>query len=519
MIALLLFWNVAPYAAMAGTFITPGDAITPGKTFKPGKPIEGGQFIIPGQVYNPGNPLKPGETGGASGAPIIPQAPNSLGLFIIPNVPPPPPGSFYWEFIGIEGGSPLTGGSPMQGGEGLNGGDAAKGGDPAKGGEGLKGGDPAKGGEGLKEGDPAEGGEGLKGGDSAKGGDPTKGGESLEGGDPSNAGEGINGGDPTKGGENPDGGKTPNGGENPTGGGGGDDNPTPLEIFIKTTDDERGWFSHVTGFFDDYKTYGLGFFLDKNVLGATLSITSGFKVIKTENGKGYKVKGSKNSNVKWLDHLYQQYKGYVVDGGDRALGPQTKYIKNKTYDAFNSSKGLKLIDQSKRSFIWDNFKTNMSENWNPFSKSFRSLGTMAKMNGPLNYLMATAGSIWDYSPKGKFKDVGFGSSDFMADVSTELAIGIGSTAIGSIASSAATGALAGSVFPGVGTVAGAAAGLIVGLGTTYLINGTSWGRAGKDALKNGFKTAYSGIANSKVGKGTGKIFKGIGKGLGELFGG
>jgi hypothetical protein len=510
MIAVLLLWNVMPYMAMAGTFITPGEAMKPGETFKPGKPIDGGQFIIPGKVYDPGNPIKPGEAAGASGTPIIPQGPNSLGLFIIPNVPPPPPGSFYWEFIGLEGGSPLKGGSPLQGGDASKGGDGLKGGDPSKGGDSLKGGDPSKGGDGLKGGDPSEGGDGLK------GGDPTKGGDGIEGGDP------TKGGDSNIGGKNPDGGKAPNGGE---------DYPTTLESIIKTTDNERGWFSHLTGFIDDYKTYGLGFILDKNVVGGAVSMLAGFEFEQAANGKGYNVKGKKD--VKYLNKLYQHYKSYVMNGNDRSLGTHTKYIKEKTYNLFRENKGLMHVNGNPYQHTWNNLKTHMSESWQPFSKkvfskdlfkwsswkngslinkSFFSSSAVSKLNGPLNYIMASAGSIYDYG-WGSKQEKGFFSSDFFADVSTEVAIGATTTALGSIASSAFTGALAGSAVPGFGTVAGAVAGLAVGITISLGINRTDIGRSIKQGINSGFKYVYSGI-----GKGIKGIGSGIGK-LGGLFGG
>ena len=65
---------------------------------------------------------------------------------------------------------------------------------------------------------------------------------------------------------------------------------------------------------------------------------------------------------------------------------------------------------------------------------------------------------------------------FAAELTTEVAIGVGSTAIGSLSSSVTAGALAGSVVPGLGTVVGAALGLFAGLGVNYLINGTTRGK-------------------------------------------
>ncbi|PLS15384.1 hypothetical protein CVD28_23980 [Bacillus sp. M6-12] len=274
--------------------------------------------------------------------------------------------------------------------------------------------------------------------------------------------------------------------------------PSLLNILVKTTDGERGWFSHVAGFFDDYKTYGLGF-LNRDVAGAALSWYGGFNIEKIAGTDAYKVSGRKKFDNKVLNNLYQRFKSYDVNGNARALGDHTKRIKETTFNAFQQSKQNMTTDMDLKTFVKNSVVSGINDGWNPFSKkglnkAFFAKSNVMKMNGPLNYAMATAGSIWDYSPAGSKSDKGWASTDFAADVTTELAIGVGSTAIGSVASSIATGMAAGSVVPGLGTVAGAAAGLTVGLITTYLINGTERGRNLKKGLTKGIKWAYDGIS-------------------------
>ncbi len=464
MIAILLMWNVFPVVTYAaGTFIKPGKALTPGESYAPGQAIQGGQFIAPGQVYEPGDAYNKGKAA-VSGQPILPNSPLSSGIFIIPNATVPPPGSVLWHMDGLESGNAVQGGGPVNGGNGY----------------------PS--GEGPNSGQAAE------------------------------AGKGLNGGQAAESGEGPDGGKATDGGDDGNDGGG--NTPSLLNTLVKTTDGERGWFSHVTGFFDDFKTYGLGF-LNRDVAGAALSMMAGFKIEKIAGTKdGYRVSGQKN--LKIFDSLYQRYKGYDVNGSDRSLGIHTKRIKEKTFNAFLQSKELIPKNMKLSTFMANSVKSGIIDGWSPltkkaftslsswkdgsaFNKAFVSKSNMIKMNGPLNYALAAAGTLWDYSPIGNNSKQGYASSDFFTDLSTEVAIGVGSTAIGSIASSVTTGALAGSVVPGLGTVAGAAAGLLAGIGTAVFINRTSLGKGIKKGIKSGFKFVYS-----KIGKGFGKV--------GELFG-
>ena len=503
LIAILLFWNVFPVVTYAGEFIKPGKAITPGKSFEPGQAIQGGQFIAPGQVYEPGEAYDPGKAA-VSGQPILPNSPLNNGVFLIPNATPPLPGSLLWQLNGMDPGNALQGGNPVNGGNVDSNGKGPDGGQAVETGKGPNGGQAVDTGEGPNGGKAADSGEGPNGGKAA------------------DTGDGPDGGKATESGKGPDGGKATDAGDASDGGEAAEEKtPSLLNTLIKTTDGERGWFSHVTGVFDDFKTYGLGF-INRDVAGAALSMMAGFKIEKIAGtNDGYRVTGNKNSKL--LDSLYQRFKSYDVNGSARSLGNHTKRIKEKTYNAFLQSKGLKPKDMKLTTFMANSFKSDLVDGWSPlskkaftslsswkdgsaFNKAFVSKSNMIKMNGPLNYAMAAAGTLWDYSPTGKNSKQGYASSDFFADLSTEVAIGVGTTAVGSVLSSMTAGALAGSVVPGLGTVAGAAVGLFTGLGAAVIINRTSVGKSIKNGIRSGFKFVYS-----KIGKGLGKV--------GELFGG
>ncbi|WP_394238875.1 hypothetical protein [Niallia oryzisoli] len=500
MIAILLVWNVFPVFAYAGEFMKPGKAITPGKSFAPGQAIQGGQFIAPGEVYEPGEAYDPGKAA-VSGQPILPKSPLNNGVFIIPNATAPLPGSILWQLNGMEQGNALQGGAPVNGGNGVSNGKGPNGGQVMDTGKGPNGGQAADAGKGLNGGQAADAGEGPNGGKAADTGDGTDGGKATESGKATDAGDAPDGGEAEE-----------------------EKTPSLLNTLVKTTDGERGWFSHVTGIFDDFKTYGLGF-LNRDVAGAALSMMAGFKIEKIAGTTdGYKVTGQKNSKL--FDSLYQRYKGYDVNGSDRSLGTHTKRIKESTFNQFLQSKELRPKGMKLSTFVANSIKSGVIDGWSPFTKkiftspiksfkdrslfnkAFISKSNMIKMNGPLNYAMAAAGTLWDYSPEGNNSKKGYFSSDFFTDLSTEVAIGVGSTAIGSIASSVATGMVAGSVVPGLGTVAGAAAGLLAGLGTAVFINRTSLGKGIKNGIKSGFKFVYS-----NIGKGLGKVggLIGIGK--------
>lgn len=93
-----------------------------------------------------------------------------------------------------------------------------------------------------------------------------------------------------------------------------------------------------------------------------------------------------------------------------------------------------------------------------------------------------------------------GDSKAIGRVTSDTLIGAAAIGAGSVAGAMAAGAVAGSVVPGLGTVVGAAAGLVVGLGITYGAQVTGAGdwvankvADGVDGLKNAASSAWSGL--------------------------
>ncbi|MDI3311271.1 MAG: hypothetical protein QJR05_07560, partial [Thermoanaerobacterium sp.] len=468
-------------------------------------------------------------TGGASGRPILPKSPYQNGAFIIPNEPPVPPGSLYWQLRNLETGSTLQGGTPINGGnssvggqgpnggQGISGGQGANRGQSINGGQGPNGGKGINGGQGPNGGRAQNGGQGINGGHGSNGGQSINGGQAPNGVPAQNSGQGVNGGHGPNGGQGINAGQGPNSSQGLSGGQGPNANsgqqekiPSLLNIFIKTTDGERGNFGHIYGFFSDFKTYGLGLFLNSKLAGGALSWIAGFKFEKIEGTSNYKVYGKNKLNHKLLDRLYQKYKNYGFNGEEKTLGPNSRRISEARYNAFLKSKKLRTTDLSIHAYVKQSLKTALHDGWNPFTKSainpknwfngnafnknFFAKSNIFKMSGPVSYLMASAGTVYDYG-WGKNVNKGFGSTDFAADLTTEVAFGVGTTTIGSIASSVATGALAGSLVPGFGTVIGAGAGLLAGVVTSYLINGTATGRKVKKVVSKGIKWAYDGVVS------------------------
>ncbi len=519
MIVVLMSWNLFPVIGYAGEFIKPGKAITPGKSYAPGQSINGGKFIVPGKVYEPGKTVQPGKVSPVSGSVIMPGSPYNAGTVLIPNVPPAPPGSIYWKLQGIEAGDAMQGGSAIDGGKGPNGGKAAEGGEGPSGGKATEGGEGPSGGKATEGGEGPSGGKATEGGEGPSGGKATEGGEGPSGGKATEGGEGPSGGKATEGGGGPNGGKATEGGELQTGNTANSDEIPPwYNVIFKSTDGSKGWFSHVTGAIGDFKTFGLGF-LNQNVSGGLLSVIAGFKYAQIGDSSNYAVFGKNGFKNKILDNLYQKYKNYTIDGEAKKLGPNSRRISESRLNSFLDSKKLKQTDISVARHIGNSVVSSINNSWNPFgnpknwmnknvfnknffsknnmkilgsnlfNKDFFAKSNMAKLSGPIGYITTAASSVYNYG-WGENKEIGLKSTNFAADLTTDVAVGVVSTGIGSVASSMAAGALAGSAVPGLGTVAGAVAGLGAGLVTTYLINGTATGRRLKKAVSGGIKKAY-----------------------------
>ncbi|HHY71973.1 MAG TPA: hypothetical protein GX497_01860, partial [Bacillus bacterium] len=306
----------------------------------------------------------------------------------------------------------------------------------------------------------------------------------------------------------------------------GEETTTSLgKILFQTRDDSRGIFGHVKGVIVDAQNY-LFSFLNKDVAGPVLAKIAGFDAKPMPNGKsGYAVTIEKNKySNKLLNNIYQDYKRYY-DGETKSLGVQTKQIREKTFNTYFNSKNFRPKGMNPVKYWAKSMITAVNDAWNPFTKKiftkkglmdgtafnkgFWSGSNIAKLGGPLNVILSSANSLFDYSKVGKHRDYGYKSTEFAADLSVELAIGVGTTALGSVATSMAIGAAAGSVVPVAGTIAGAVAGLLVGLGSNYLINGTRRGIRIKNRVKKAVNAAFEIGVNA--------FYKGVEK-LGGVFG-
>ncbi|WP_458415055.1 hypothetical protein ACNQFZ_09755 [Schinkia sp. CFF1] len=476
MISVLLLLYLSPVASYAaGTFMTPGQPMTPGQFYTPGQPITGGTFMIPGNVYKPGKTYNPGEVKGngqlpsASGQPIFPGTPYNNGSFLIPNAPTPPVPNLFLPFKPSNSGNPIQGGT----GEQISNGKIPTGGNAKYDGKGPTGGNAKYDGKGPTGGNAKYDGKGPTGGNANIAG-TLRDGSTLDNNGfgprnekivaaPATIVMGDNDGDDES--------KIPKEKF-------GEEVPWKLNpIFIQTLDPGRGGHGHGVGFLIDANN--VLSILNKDVLGPTLAYFAGFKIEKMPGGKsGYKVSAKKfEYKNKLLNNIYQEYKSYY-DGKVKSLGVQTSRIKEKTLEIFRESKNLKPKDMGLSKYVKN-----------------AALSSLKKLGGPANVVLSTANSLFDFSEKGRYRDYGYKSTEFAADLSVELAIGVGTTAVSSVISSVVAGAAAGSVVPGLGTAAGAVAGLIFGLGANYFINGTRRGIEITNAVKKGVNKAYEGVKN------------------------
>ncbi|WP_458415048.1 hypothetical protein ACNQFZ_09720 [Schinkia sp. CFF1] len=245
------------------------------------------------------------------------------------------------------------------------------------------------------------------------------------------------------------------------------------------------------------------------ILDGTLSIAAGFKIkdLKTATGNKnlYQILGrttftnANNPVAMWLNLRYQNY---LESFNDKKL-----ILRNNTLRSGTEVKAKKIAP-----FFQSNigFKTalkkigkDFSDNWNPFSnpfnpankgigkvvnKEFFKFSKVAKGSGLGNVLLSTGGRIINYATDSKKH---FKSTDFAAGITTDVAFGVGSTAVS---------AAAGSVVPGVGTIVGA----VVGIGIALLLE-TKVGRRFKGAVEKGIKKVYDGAIN--LGKKLGSSMK------------
>ena len=535
LIVLMLFWSALPSIAMA-TFITPGKPITPGTAITPGEPIQGGSFIVPGEPIVPGKSIDPGTpvqggqavSGGGpqvSGQPIIPGNYLTNGLFVVPNYLG---GTTYgkWLIAGqpISPGAEIAGGEAIQGGQGIAGGQQSTGGNTSETGK-------------------------LPTGEIPAGGDIGQGGKVPVAGDGSQVGQVPSGGSAIKGAPNSGGGTSNSPTQNPTGsngnssqtingipsgssgggagaggidgGGGGAGASSGNESansasdyqfsFFKFTNPDNSPMQTVFSGISDFKTYILG--AGKKIAEGATATYAGFRFNPKDTGKyGVSGKGSLKNPI--ADYFYQSYKDFKIDGEAAKFGPHSRHVGQSRVDSFLSSKNIANSTGSTSGFFKSSLsgvKPALNDGYNVFSKSFWSKSNMLKLSGPVGVGLSSVSSIYDYGFGGGEKQaLGFASTDFAADLTTDIAIGAGTTVLSTIASSMAAGAVAGSVVPGVGTIVGAVAGVATGLVVGYLINGTATGRRIKGAVRDGIKAGYDGVVSAAkwAGKGLSNAFSG-----------
>lgn len=522
MLALILFWSTFPAISMA-YFITPGKPIDGGAPITPGQPITGGQFIIPGKVFPPGQSITGGKSysagsilqgGGAapiSGQPIIPNYQSGKGQFIIPNIAGSLPINQNWLVTGtaINGGDyngqNVTDATAIEGGQGSSGGKAQIGGDSASNGEILSGGKAPDDVKGSSEGEASIGGNGASNGAELPGGKLTESRDGTK--DTTSDGEnGFLGNAGSKG--------ATSGNNELTGGtssGEQQDAPSILNFLVNSTKNENGLFGIISQGLKDAKTFGTSFI--KPVLEGSTAVYAGFKFEKLKSGN-YKVHGKSSINNRFFNHFYDNFKKYKINGKERYMPASKSNQRSFKVSSFFDSKKLALTKKDALSTLWKNTKSSLNDGYNVFSKKFWVKSNFAKLNGPLSITATLFGNV-DKHGSNAFK-----SSKFYADMTVDLAIGAGTTAVSSVLSSAVTGAMAGSVVPGIGTIVGAGIGLGVGFLSAWFINGTSKGRRAKEWVSNKISEGYSWAAD-KVRKGASWVAdkaQGLFDGAKKLFG-
>ncbi|MDX1806281.1 MAG: hypothetical protein R3267_04610, partial [Paenisporosarcina sp.] len=347
-------------------------------------------------------------------------------------------------------------------------------------------------------GTPITGGQGPDGGqggtgDAGTGGTPGTGGQG-------GSGDAGTGGTPGTGGQG-------GSGDSGTGGGSEDSNSQV----------DRGVAGDIANVAGNVKKYVLGFG-DTVLQGATAQY-AGYTINELASGN-YKITGQSSINNQFFNHFYDKFKKYELNDRNAYLPTNGANPRFNRVDAFIDSKKIADIT-SPKTFInsaLKSAKSSVNKGFNLFSKDFYGKSNLMKLNGPVNLALSSFNSIYDYSAGGK-SSIGLASTDFAADLTTDVAIGVGTTALSTIGASMAAGAIGGSVVPGLGTIVGAAAGLLVGLTVTLLLE-TGPGKAVKKAVRDGVKFVYDGAVSGvkAAGKGIADGAKGLFDGAKSLFG-
>ncbi|WP_226677670.1 MSCRAMM family adhesin SdrC [Rossellomorea aquimaris] len=535
---MILFWNVFPVVSMAaGTFITPGESIKPGQAITPGEAISGGEFLVPGDVFKPGQAIKPGESynGGQvsnSGKPILENFPLNNGTFIIPNAPPPVP-NFVFGGESFTTGGPITPGTPPNSGKSVEGGDvdgngkSIEGGDVGGNGKSIEGGDVDGNGKSVEGGDVDGNGKSVEGGDvdgdgkSVEGGDVDGDGKSVEGGDVDGDGKSVEGGDVDGDGKSVEGGDVDGDGKS-TEGGDVDGNGKSVKG-VETLDEK---LSSSLAWIKAAKRWGTDMlFAADDIVQGLVAHKAGYKFVK-DGTKNWKLKGDRKTGNKVTQWFLDRFN----DNDSINNGKKN----------FNNFRRNEFLDGKKLNGFTSNLKKSIRDKWIPFYKKTEEIQKkgwmkpkyvsnwtfntkvlkpmqLIKGSAPVNFVLTTGQTLIDYTVGAK-KSM-FNTSDFYADLSTDLTIGAGTTLVGSIVGSAATGAVGGSIVPGLGTAIGAVAGIGVGVGSYFFMQSRP-GKALRRGIRSGYKKAYDFVGNSakKIGSKVGELGDKLKSGLGGIFG-
>ncbi|WJV30306.1 hypothetical protein QTG56_04035 [Rossellomorea sp. AcN35-11] len=533
-LSILLFWNVFPAVSLAGSFITPGTPIKPGQAISPGNPISGGGFLIPGDVFQPGDAIVPGDSYNdgkniSSGTPILENFPLTNGTFIIPNAPPLPP-NFVFVGDSFTPGDPISPGDPPGAGETSSGnvdgnGKAIEGGDPGSNGKAVEGGDPTGDGKAVEGGDPIGDGKAVEGGDpngdgrAIEGGNPDGNGKAVDGGDPSSNGNAVEGGDPDGNGNGIEGGDPGNSGNGIESGNSDVNGKSSAGDYSAESILSTG-----LAFIKGAKRWGTDMlFATDDIVQGLVAHSAGYKFVQ-DGKKNWKLQGDRK-----VDNKVSQW---FLDRFNKDIHPG-----KRNFNHFNKNE---FLDGKKLNGFVSSLKKSVRDKWVPFYKKTEEIKKkgwmkpqyaskwifnksvfkplqMIKGSAPVNFALTTGQTFIDYTVGSK-KSM-FNTSDFYADLSTDVTIGAGTTLVGSIVGSAAAGAVGGSIVPGLGTAVGAIAGIGVGIGSYFFMDSKA-GKALKRGIRKGYKKAYRfiGSTGKKIRNKVSELGDKLKSGLGGIFG-
>ena len=244
----------------------------------------------------------------------------------------------------------------------------------------------------------------------------------------------------------------------------------------------------------------------ENFVSGLIATTMGFSfksidptIITTANGQQkiietYRIEGKHGTNKfqKFVnENIEKRYYRYL-----NSFDNNNVFLKN-----VNQSKVLratKIINgDTVKNILNGNFnvskilKNDLIDNWSFSSSNFWSPENWIKGNGAANIILSTGGTLADYT-FGKNKG-NMNSSGFYAALSTDITLGVASTALSAgagLMAAAGTGAAFGSVVPGIGTAIGAGVGILASI---YLAS--SGGKKLKKAVNGFFKRGYDWIGN------------------------